>query len=251
MEYLFHSFAKAMSKLPKAPLIEVIFEIRWQIKQKSDITNYEYLIGDLYSLVKSDYPHRESLLPPGMPSDIILNNPAHRFRKEKDGYPLIQIGPGVITLNTNDEYYFWNEYYDLAKNLLTNLFETNALDNYSFNTNLLYLDFFEFDFSKSDVNDFVNDMFNINVTQGFLEESDLPFNLDIGFFYGIPLGNLAVTLKKGAAKGKEGIVMQTSLYGNTFFNETKNILSWLTEAHEFSSNLFKKITAGKLYESFH
>jgi len=88
-----------MSKLPKAPLLEVIFELRWQIKQKSDLTKYQYLIGDLYSAIKKTYPVRESLAPPEVPTDILINNPVHRFRKDKNQYPLVQIGPGLLTLN--------------------------------------------------------------------------------------------------------------------------------------------------------
>jgi len=101
-----------MSKLPNAPLIEVIFELRWEIKQKSDLTKYQYLIGDLYSSIKGDFPIRESLAPPEIPTEILINNPAHRFRSDKNQYPLVQVGPGLLTLNTTDENYFWNDFYN-------------------------------------------------------------------------------------------------------------------------------------------
>jgi uncharacterized protein (TIGR04255 family) len=75
--------------------------------------------------------------------------------------------------------------------------------------------------------------------------------LDLGFYYETDLGNLSVTLKKGENGNKEdGIVMQTTLRGQESMENVENVLSWLNSSHEFSSDLFKKITKGKLYNSF-
>ncbi len=240
-----------MSKLPKAPLLEVIFELRWQIKQKSDLTKYQYLIGDLYSAIKETYPERESLAPPEVPIDILINSPVHRFRKDKNEYPLVQIGPGVLTLNTTDDNYFYNDFYNWAEILNKKFFTVFPIESETFNSNLLYLDFFKFDFKNQNVNDFINESFNININQGFMIETGNPFNLDLGFFYETDLGNLSVTLKKGQnGKKEDGIVMQTSLHGKESMKSSDNVLSWLNQAHEFSSKLFKEITKGELYNSF-
>lgn len=152
-----------MSKLPKAPLLEVIFELRWQIKQKSDLNKYQYLIGDLYSLIKDTYPVRESLAPPEVPTDILINNPVHRFRTATNQYPLVQVGPGVLTLNTTDDNYYWSEFYDWAQTLNQRFFSVFPIETETFNANLLYLDFFKFDFKNDNVNDFINESFNINI----------------------------------------------------------------------------------------
>ncbi len=240
-----------MSKLPGAPLIEVIFELRWQIKQKSDLTKYQFLIGDLYSAIKEYYPVRESLVPPEVPTDILINNPVHRFRKDKNQYPLVQVGPGILTLNTTDENYYWDDFYDWAKILLAEFFKVFPPNNELFTPTLLYLDFFKFDFKNDNVNDFINESFNINFSQGFLKDKGNPSNLDIGFFYETEMGNSYVTLKKGQNSQKEdGIVMQSSLRSKETMKNDENILTWLSEAHTFSSNLFKEITIGKLYKSF-
>lgn len=240
-----------MSKLPKAPLLEVIFELRWQIKQKSDLTKYQYLIGDLYSAIKQTYPERESLAPPEVPVDFLINSPVHRFRKDKNQYPLVQIGPGVLTLNTIDENYHWNDFYSWAEALNNVFFSVFQLENETFRSNLLYLDFFKFDFINNNVNEFINKSFNIIINQGFIEETGNPFHLDIGFFYNTELGNLSVTLKKGQnGKKEDGIVMQTSLNGKDSMTSSVNVLSWLNQAHEFSSKIFKEITKGELYNSF-
>src|SRR5690606_24284977 len=125
------------------------------------------------------------------------------------------------------------------------------LESETFQSNLLYLDFFKFDFINNNVNDFINESFNIVINQGFIEETGNPFHLDFGFFYKTELGNLSVTLKKGQnGKKDDGIVMQTSLHGKDSMKSSDNVLSWLNRAHEFSSKIFKEITKGELYNSF-
>lgn len=241
-----------MSKLPNAPLLEVIFELRWQVKSKSDLTKYQYLVGDLYSSIKGDYPTRESLAPPEVPIDILINNPVFRFRKGEKQYPLVQVGPGLLTLNTTDEKYFWSDFYDCADKLNDNFFKVFPVDDESFKPSLMYLDFFSFDFSRKNVNDHINELFDINVKQGFIDDKSLnPFNLDLGFFYETSLGNLSVTLKKGQNGRKEnGIVMKTTLHGKKDMTNSNDILAWLNNAHDFVSDVFKKITKGQLYNSF-
>ncbi|WP_445386421.1 TIGR04255 family protein [Robiginitalea sp. IMCC44478] len=240
-----------MSKLPKAPLIEVIFELRWQIKEKSDLTKYQYLIGDLYSKISDRFPYRESLVPPEIPSDILINKPAHRFRAGQNKYPLVQIGPGLITLNTIDDNYYWEEFYDWSNKLLSDFMEVFSFDSETFTPSLIYLDFFRFDFNSDNVNDYLNNQFNLTIDQSFLKDTGNPYNLNIGYYYNTELGKLDVLFKRGQnSKKEEGVLVTNGLKSNTSMSEKSEILDWLNKAHAFSSQLFKDITAGELYDSF-
>jgi uncharacterized protein (TIGR04255 family) len=240
-----------MSKLPNAPLIEVIFELRWQIKDKEDIQIYQYLIGDLYSSIKDKFSFREPLFPGGFPPEFSINNPAHRFRTEKNGYPLVQIGPGVLTLNTTDDSYYWEEFYKWSKDLLTNFLNIFPKHKQLFKSNLLYIDFFPFNFIDNDALEFVNKNFDISISQGFLKKPGNPYHIDVGYYYETKVGNLSVTLKKGKSTDhKDGILMQSSIQNQNELSELQAILDWLEGAHEFSSQLFKDITKGSLYKSF-
>jgi uncharacterized protein (TIGR04255 family) len=156
-----------MSRLPHAPLLEVIFELRWQIKEKAQLEKYKYLIGELYSKVKSSFPYRESLIPTEIPIDLLLNKPANRFRIKENDYPLVQLGPGVLTYNTIDEKYFWHDFYKDSKSLIHNFFEVYDSSEDVFRGNLIYIDFFKFDFEKQNVNDYINQNFNIIFQQNF------------------------------------------------------------------------------------
>lgn len=90
------------AKLDNPPLIEVIFELKWRDDQKED---YDLLIGELYSKLKEKFPEKQHLKPLEMPSFLMPFNIQHRFRTKKDGYPLYQLGPGILTFNINGEEY--------------------------------------------------------------------------------------------------------------------------------------------------
>lgn len=134
------------------------------------MTKYQYLIGDLYSTIKETYPVRESLAPPEVPTDILINNPVRRFRKGKNQYPLVQIGPGLLTLNTTDDNYYWSDFYYWAETINKEFFSVFPIESETFKSNLLYLDFFKFNFKNQNVNDFINDSSNLfkEITKGEL-----------------------------------------------------------------------------------
>jgi uncharacterized protein (TIGR04255 family) len=239
-----------MSKLPKAPLLEVIFEINWDITNKNDIINFQYLHGDLYSNIKENYSYRENLLPPEVPYDVAKGMPVYRFRKEEAGYPLVQIGPGILTYNTVDELYFWesfeNEINNLTKSFSVVFSEINKINLIP---TLTYIDFFEIDLQNENIVDFVNQNLNLNVKQSIIE-NDRAKDINLNLSYEIDNNILSLNLRGGSANNKEGIVLQTKLIGKKQKYSSKEQIEWLNEAHEICSDIFKKITTEKLYNSF-
>lgn len=238
-----------MSKLPKAPLVEVVTELRWKITSKEELAGIQYLYGDLYNELKKKYPFRESILPVEVPVEMTVNQPVHRFRAEKGGYPLLQVGPGIITLNTIDDKYYWNSFFNDAKELIQAFFNVHPIQN-KIAPALLYIDFFPFDFQKNNVHEFINQQFSITFGQSFFETEKLPSDFNMGFAYNMDLGDLRVNFQKGKNNGTEGILLQTRINGKPGKPDNENINNWLNDAHELSSNLFKQLTEGELYESF-
>lgn len=239
-----------MSRLPNAPLIEVIFEIRWRIQNNQDLQNSQYLHGDMYATLKDKYPVRESLVPPELPLEILIGKPVYRFRKKPDQYPLFQVGPGLLTLNTLDDEYYWHTFYNNSKEILESfnaVSSTEAINE--INPILTYIDFFPFDFEKSNVIDYLNKNFNITYKQNFIE-SGHPKGLNIEFHYEIDQGNISIFFQKGKHNNGNGIVLKTKLNGPTLELEIKSLLNWLDQAHGFCSKTFEKLTEGPLYESF-
>lgn len=240
-----------MSKLPKAPLLEVIYELRWDIKNEQDLVKFQYVHGDLYAAQKLNYPLRELLTPADMPMALMINNPVYRF-KSKENYPLFQLGPGVLSLNTTDATYFWEDYYKSCRSLTASFFDVYQLSNdEKFRPNLIYLDFYKFDFLNNDVITFINDNLNIVLGQNFYKTTNNPSTITLAFNYVIELGKLDILLNTGLNGSNEtGLVVRTQLNGPLVTPGTDDIMSWLDKAHTFCSNLFKEMTKGKLYETF-
>lgn len=241
-----------MSKLPNAPLLEVIFELRWNITNNDDLARCQYIHGDLYSILKNKYPYREALWPPEFPADMLLNKPVHRFRHDKNDYPLFQVGPGILTLNTTDPKYYWDEFASWSEELLNAFKEVFVIDDQDrFSPKLVYFDFFRFDFELNEVVEFINKNFNISIEQSFYKPNTPSKNLMHGFYYNTHLGDLAVNIRRGKNGNQdEGIILETNLSGAKFILMPKDILDWLNQSHDFISDLFQKLTEGPFYESF-
>ena len=96
--------------LKNKPLVEAIFELKWKlIQQDTGIyidPHYKILIGSLYEKIKDKYPFYEQLETARMPDEIAAYLVQHRFRVKENDWPLIQIGPGIITLNDTDNYVY-------------------------------------------------------------------------------------------------------------------------------------------------
>jgi len=240
-----------MSKLPNAPLLEVVFELTWDNRNKNELKDFQYLHGDLYSKLKHKYPNRISLVPPEVPYEVLIKKVVHQFRKSKNGYPLFQVGPGILTLNTIDDEYYWEIFYNNASELLNTFIDVNPFDeNKNYHPNLNYYDFFPFDFENHNVYDYLNEKFNITFKQNFLNVEVNPNGLNIGFYYKTSLGNINVNFRRGKAHNRDGIVLQTKLLGQAYKLNKEALLYWLSEAHKFCSETFKNLTEGELYESF-
>lgn len=240
-----------MSKLPYAPLVEVVFELHWNVST-SDVTKTQYLYGDLYNLLKEKYPYREIVNSPEIPFEILVDKPVHRYRNNLGGYPLIQIGPGLLTLNCTEKNYYWDEFYENSNQLVSNFLEIHTfLPTEKIRASLFYLDFFEFDFEKINIHDFLNNNFNLMVEQSFLDTDSLPTDLNLGFFFKVECGDISVQLKRGKNSDKrDGIILQTKLNGPYLHSKADEISNWLTTAHETCSDIFKRIFKIEFYNTF-
>lgn len=241
-----------MSRLPNSPLVEVVFELRWKIETRDDLLNAQYLYGDIYSELKKDYPFRELIVPIEIPIEAVINQPVHRFRKEENGYPLFQVGPGIVTFNTIDSLYYWDKFSSNCKELIDAFIKVfSNSGNRLMIPSILYIDFFEFDFEQNDVNEFINKNFHLSFEQNFIENKGLPTDLNLGFFYRIEIGNLSIAITKGKKSNqKNGIIIHTRIDGVESNLNSESLITWLEQAHNYTSDIFKKLTAGELYDSF-
>ena len=242
-----------MSKLLNAPLIEVIFELRWEINLKSDLIDFQYLHGDLYSSLKDKYPHRENLIPPEIPFEAVKGMPVFRFRETNNSYPLIQIGPGLLTVNALNDSYVWSDFKQEIYNVLDVLNQIYPkINTLNLKPGLTYIDFLSMDKKAINSIDFINENLNVAISNTILTDAQILVN-DINFTvnYKIKENLLSLNVADGKVNDNtDGIILQTKVIGNNNSYNNQELKSWLEGSHELSSKTFKSIIKEELYNSF-
>ncbi len=242
-----------MSKLPNAPLLEVIFEIKWDITNKRDIVDFQYLHGDLYANIKDKFGYRENLIPPEIPYEVIKGMPAYRFRRVKNGYPLVQVGLGLLTYNIIDKLYYWENFkedIDRVSKVFFNVYP--KAKDLKLTPSITYIDFFNVDFDRQNPVDFINNKLHLNIQQSFINKETAGLKeINFLFNYQIKENVLSLNLKNGMIKENiPGLVLQTKFIGGKKIYPLGDLSLWLDEAHRMCSDIFKKITKKEFYSTF-
>ncbi len=250
--------------LGNKPLREALFELRWELDEpepniKVD-PHYKLLIGSLYDNVKKQYPFHEPLPTSTMPDEMAAYIVQHRFRTKKQGWPLIQIGPGIFTINETHGY-VWESFQEAIIEGLDSLFEayTELEGNLKIQSVMLrYIDAVDFDF-KEDVLNFLKEKMKLNIDlekQLFedtgINPNPLGFNLIMTFKSTKPAGAISLRFGRGKKDDADAIIWETIFHskGSDAPNNRKELLNWLIEAHEHTHDWFFKTIKGDLEKRF-
>jgi len=247
--------------LKNKPLIEAIFELRWGLEgSPKEIKIDPLLIGRIYDRIKEEYPFYEKLPAANIPDELASYVIQHRFRKGKDEWPLIQIGPGIITLNETERY-TWDDFKRRVSFLIETLLEIySSSDNLVIRSLLLrYIDAIEFDYEKNNVLSYLNNnmRMNVDVCPELFEYSgidELPLSLDLKFTFPTadPKGTVHLRFARGKVIEKDALLWETlvqSVDGDTP-GDKDDILEWVDEAHNLTDDWFFKIIEGDLLRRF-
>ena len=99
--------------LANAPLVEVIAEIHWELATSPDGQEFDpswfELVSQLSPVLTELYPSVERLVPEGVsvPLELLGRVPLRRFRRAGGGWPLVQLGQGLLTVNAVPPYDGW------------------------------------------------------------------------------------------------------------------------------------------------
>src|SRR5690606_2015036 len=108
-----------MSKLPNAPLNEVIFEIRWPLQMTDQgymvDEGFELASGRLSILVEEDFPINRRVKSAELPEQFFPYQVIHQYWKGEQKWPVLQLGPGVFTSNNTYKFYYWKDNLNLIK----------------------------------------------------------------------------------------------------------------------------------------
>jgi len=196
-----------------------------------------------------------------MPDEIAGYIVQYRFRKDKDKWPLVQIGPGLITLN-DTEGYEWDNFEKRISELITVLFESysDAGKNLKVNSLLLrYIDAIEFDYEHDDIFSFLREKMkvNIEINKEIFKETDVgerPIDFDFRFSFPStePKGAIHMRVVKGKIKTSDALLWETmvNVIGKDVPQEKSKIFDWVKSAHELTHKWFFKIIEGDLQRRF-
>ncbi len=248
------------------PLIETIFELRWEIETDRDSPrmrdpSYPMMYGSLYERLKKDLPLIEDLPSTQAHPEATSFIPRHRMRKAKESYPLVQIGPGIITVNESKSY-SWKGFSSLVLRVIgciEELFPSEILPLNFMKAELRYVNAVRFDLARENPLSFLHDKLHIRIEMddGLFEKNRLnhrpnAVGLNIAYALEKPLGNLAISANLGQFEGKPALIQQTLVqsFGDLTPADHAGFALWLEDAHITAENVFQVFSRGELMQRY-
>lgn len=248
------------------PLLEVVFELRWELENNEQTgrmkdPSYPMMYGRLYERLKKDFPMIEDLPSVQAHPEAAPYVPRHRMRKEKNGYPLVQVGPGLVTVN-GAKGYGWDGYKALMLRVIESIVELYPQESSPLNfikSELRYVNGIRFDIARENPLHFLAEQLHIKVemdgelaVKNGLHERPNALGLNIAYALEKPMGNLAISTHLGQVEGKSAFVQQAVIHsvGEFVPVDVEGFSLWLEEAHTVAENCFQTLCKGQLMNKF-
>jgi uncharacterized protein (TIGR04255 family) len=247
----------SLKKLPYAPLQEVIFEGKWELSLDTQTKAFidpelQFALGKFKQSISQTFPVYKSKFPPDIPQQLLTHQPIHQFWTGEGVWPVLQLGPGIVTVNDTAKNYEWeNVFFPLVKETLGNVRKAYDNEMNFILYTLRYIDVVNIqDYAFKNWQEFVMENINFQFKNGFATPGTLN-NFRFEQAFEIPgIGLLEISLSNGQNNKKEDIfVWQTAVSGRNSIN-CDGLIDWLVDAHNNCSGIFKEICKEKFYGSF-
>lgn len=241
-------------KLINSPLQEVIFELFLEEQLDSNglptDEQYQFAQGLFYSKIKHQFPVNFSKIQD--PSIRIYPSISHQFWKSKNTWPVVQFGPGMMTVNDTEVNYEWSQFLPLIKECIKYLSDSYDSSIKINRLSLKYIDAIEF--KTNDVSqqlDFINKNFNLNLTNNFEILDSKLVNVNLQQTFNIEnLGNLNFLISSGFSKNNLPSIIWQSQLNVDWSGKITEIEQWIVDAHLVLSSMFKQTITKEFYDSF-
>jgi uncharacterized protein (TIGR04255 family) len=259
--------------LKNKPLVEAILEIRWHLIQPpvtvqgpaqmmlpASDPHYRLLLGRLFDRLQKEYPVHEQLPTASLPDEMLPHILQHRFRAAKDDWPLVQVGPGIFTVNDTHRY-TWTDFQKRNKDAVRRLYEAhpNVAEFRIQGLVLRYVDAVEYNYKDLNAFAFLRDKMklDINLPDALFENSSVEsrpqsFSWQGTFQCSKPRGNVHISFATGQKEDKPAILWETTVQsaGDDLPNMPDGFPDWFDSAHEITDDWFFKLIEGELERSF-
>lgn len=251
----------------KAPLIEVIAEVHWALKSIDTSPDaeldpyYDHFRDSFVDAAASDgLTHIQELIPSAVPPEIVPHRPQLRFRTKPKMWPLVQIGPGVLTSNIVPPYQGWAAFSPFLNASVNKLFDCYPLAEKTLRVSRLhlrYIDAFDDSFGMHDYTSFAKSHLGVErpLSDKFIQDSVLPnvemtFVLENHFANQSPENSIGrIKLTPGQRDGRKSLIMQLVCEANfddKSATDIQFIHTWFDEAHSSLRKQFEAIATDEL-----
>jgi uncharacterized protein (TIGR04255 family) len=247
-----------MAKLPNAPLQEVIFEIRWLLQhaEGSDMLQdpeFELAKGRLSTILEKELPVHKRIPPSEIPEQLLFYRPVYQYWKGEKIWPVVQLGPGIFTVNCTDDWYDWDEnYFPFLQKAIHWLIQAYKKPIQFAFASLRYIDAIKVEkYGGMDEGwrKFISKWFNFTYDNSFNtrgSEKQIQINQVFEMEDG---SSLQIQLSEGKQNNETALVWQTAVQRKQSFTEDQ-LIEWVVKAHDTTHELFKDMIKPELYASF-
>jgi uncharacterized protein (TIGR04255 family) len=244
--------------------VEAIFEVRWQLKEiqpglVSD-PNYSLLIGSLYQRLRQKYPFHQALPTALIPNEMVSGIVQHRFRKAKEKWPVVQLGPGIFTVNQTKGY-TWVDFKQRVIEGVNALFETHPnVQELNIQTlGLRYINAIAIDFEHDDIFQFLKEQLKIDISLHSrlfedtpVKRTPLEFDYKFSFACTKPKAIIKLRLARGKQQQTDALIWETIIEtdSNGLPELPLQLEGWLEDAHDVIEDWFFKLIKGDLEKRF-
>lgn len=251
-------------ELKNKPLVEAILEVKWGLQGTSHGTqvdpHYKLLLGRLFDRMLKDYPEHEELPTASIPDELVGHVVQHRFRVAPDSWPLVQVGPGIFTVNSTDDYK-WPEFCPRVLSAVEKLYDAHPKVGDLKITNLIlrYIDAVDFDYRAGNAFEFLKDKLKLSISlppslfDGTpVENRPNGFTWQCSFRCDKPKGAISIRFATGQRTNTPALVWETTVEsaGDDLPDMPSAFGGWLDAAHEVTGDWFSKMIEGELERRF-
>lgn len=248
-------------QLPNKPLVEAILELRWKLESHEGLQidpHYSLLPGLFYGELKGRYPEVEVLPSSRAPEGVLPHVVRQRLRAGKDDWPLVQLGPGVLTVNDTCRYH-WRDFASRvteAVGVLHRVYPGGQLTPILMQ--LRYLDAIAFDYGAENVLRFLTGKLHVQagLPAELLEQpckaEPRHFKFELGLDLTRPRGRVGLGIATGNHNGQPAVVINTTVtsVGGDAPTTPEATGAWLEQAHEVTRRWFFTLIDGELKKDF-
>lgn len=250
-----------------APLVEVIAELRWHLLPIESMPGAE--IDPIYdralpkvrdALAGMGLKHVDQLVPEHVPQEMIAGLPAFRFRPAANRWPLVQLGPGVMTVNVTPPYEGWGEFAVTLEGAIRAVDATFSFgEQFSRikSLELRYLDAFTAKHGLGDHIEFIRDDLSLTIQPpdaliGALKEPDANVYPGVNLQFpvrGRPYDQMLLSASRGARDGREALIYDLRVRHHTpehVLERGEDVIKWMHDAHRILNIAFERTISDRL-----